>query len=254
MKRKTPDIQPAVVPESHKAIRQAIRDFALKDAEPWFKEQLVRLYDAWEKWNEQFFNSEMVVPCIFLTEPNTPRALADCANISAFGARSQIRIRPSLLTGKHPNINPDAPLEGRVRFIADVMLHEMIHQLQNEVLNNPELSYKGHGPAFAGKCNEIGAVLGLDKVRVAKARGKDKDMPSCAYWPHNVRPLDYFLGAYVPTVEVKKEKADGDGENEDDDGLDEGIDAVDDLVSRFQRLKDKQRMLFLDRLKAVMSK
>jgi hypothetical protein len=39
-------------------------------------------------------------------------------------------------------------------------------------------------------------------VRSAKRRGPDKDRPSCAQWPHNVRPLDYYLGAVVePTPE-----------------------------------------------------
>lgn len=253
MKSKAPDTQPAIVPESHKAIRQAIRDFALKDAELWYKLQLVRLYDAWEKWNDQFFNSEMVVPCIFVTEPHTPRALADCSNFSAFGSRSQIRIRPSILTGKHPNINPDAPMEGRIRFVSDIMLHEMIHQFQNEVLNQPENSYKGHGPAFASKCNEIGAVLGLDKVRMAKARGKDKDLPSCAYWPFNVRPLDYFLGAYVPLVEeVKKEKSGGDGESEDGGGVDEGLDGVESFITKFLKLTEENRWLVYEQIKDVM--
>lgn len=66
-----------------------------------------------------------------------------------------------------------------------------------------------------------------------------------------MRSLDYFLGAYVPIVEVKKEKGGGDGENEDEDVVDEGVDVVDDLVARFQKLRNEQRMLFLDRLKAV---
>jgi hypothetical protein len=40
-------------------------------------------------------------------------------------------------------------------------------------------------------------------VRPAKARGKDKDLPTCAEWPHNVRPPGYYLGAYVPPGEGK---------------------------------------------------
>ena len=31
-----------------------------------------------------------------------------------------------------------------------------------------------------------------------KKRGKDKDLPSCAQWPHNVRPAGFYLGAYKP--------------------------------------------------------
>jgi hypothetical protein len=31
-----------------------------------------------------------------------------------------------------------------------------------------------------------------------KKRGPDKDLPSCAQWPHNVRPAGFYLGAYKP--------------------------------------------------------
>src|SRR5262249_54286367 len=64
--------------------------------------------------------------------------------------------------------------------------------------------YKGHGPVFAGECNRIGAALGLPRVRPAKARGKDGHLPSCAQWPHNVRPEGYYLGAYQPPVPKAK--------------------------------------------------
>jgi hypothetical protein len=40
--------------------------------------------------------------------------------------------------------------------------------------------------------------LGLPPVRQAKARGKNKGLPSCAYWPWIVRPKDYYQGAFIP--------------------------------------------------------
>lgn len=242
------------VPDSHKAIRLAIREFVLKDAMEGHKEWLTTLYDSWEKFNEEFFDGALIVPCVFLAEPKTPRALADCTPVSAFGARSQIRIRPSLLTGKHKCINEAAPMKGRILFIADVLLHEMIHQWQEEILGNDEKSYKGHGALFAGKCNKIGEVLGLAAVRLAKARGKDKDLPSCSYWPHNVRPQSYYLGAYVPPEE--KEQATGGDENGENEGeeTEENIDSVGDLVLRFQQLSDENRLVFLDQIKAVMKR
>jgi hypothetical protein len=47
-------------------------------------------------------------------------------------------------------------------------------------------------------CNEaIGEKLGLAPVRVAKARGAEKELPSCAGWPHCVRPKNYYHGAYI---------------------------------------------------------
>jgi hypothetical protein len=88
--------------------------------------------------------------------------------------------------------------QGRFRVVADVLLHEMIHQWHQEVTGETEASYHGHGPAFRDVCNRIGGLLGLDVVRDMKARGKHRDLPSCAHWPHNIRPADYYRGAYVP--------------------------------------------------------
>src|SRR5829696_8026828 len=99
--------------------------------------------------------------------------------------REQIRLRPSLLTGTHPRVNGSA--EGRFLFVADVLLHEMIHQWQQEVSGETDEAWHGHGPAFRDKANEIGARLGLGIVRTSKKRGKDADLPSCSYWPHVVR-------------------------------------------------------------------
>jgi hypothetical protein len=82
--------------------------------------------------------------------------------------------------------------------VEDVLLHETIHQYHNEVTGKTEDSYHGHGPAFAAECNRIGAILGLPEVRPVKRRGKGKHLPSCAYWPLNVRPRDYYRGAFVP--------------------------------------------------------
>ena len=49
----------------------------------------------------------------------------------------------------------------------------------------------GHGPAFRDTCNRIGGALGLPPVKTSKARGPEKDLPSCAHWPFNVRPEGY---------------------------------------------------------------
>jgi hypothetical protein len=82
--------------------------------------------------------------------------------------------------------------------VDDVLLHEMVHQWQFEVLGDPEPAYQGHGPLFRDVANRIGAVLGLSPVRDCKRRGSGKDLPSCAQWPHCVRPADHYLGAYRP--------------------------------------------------------
>lgn len=88
----------------------------------------------------------------------------------------------------------------RVAFVIDVLLHEMIHQWQQEVSGETDEHYHGHGPAFRDKANEIGRRLGLPPVRTCKKRGEDADLPSCSQWPHNVRPDAYYGGAHVPTT------------------------------------------------------
>lgn len=188
---------PAIPPE-HVAHRQAFEAFVLEHAEPRHRDVLRFLYERWHEYNERFFTGQLVVPYILLAEPKMPSALGDCAPVSGFGARSQIRIRPSIVFGGHPLVRSGAAFaEGRLRFAADVLLHEMVHQYHQEVTGVTEDSYSGHGPAFRDECNRIGALLGLPPVRTCKARGRDRDLPSCSHWPHNVRPPDYYLGAVV---------------------------------------------------------
>jgi hypothetical protein len=143
-------------------------------------------------------------------EPSSSQRLGDYARVSDFGGHGQVRLRPSLLTGTHPSIRAgDKYAEGRFRLVADVFLHETIHQWQHEVLGDLEGGYHGHGPKFRDQCNRIGALLGLPPVRTSKARGKDKALASCAYWPHCVRPADHYLGAYP----VERREAGSGGES-----------------------------------------
>ena len=101
------------VPASHRAIRAQVRDFARREAEPFYREWLDRLYDAWEEFNDAYFDGRLIVPVIVISEPATPRTLADWSRVSAFGARSQMRVRPSLLRGTHPFFigAADAPVD-----------------------------------------------------------------------------------------------------------------------------------------------
>jgi hypothetical protein len=190
-----------LIPDTHKRHRQDWWDFVLKEAEPWHREHLTRLFTLWEEWNDAYFGGALVPPYILLSETCIPRALGDCSTVSGFGAKSQIRLRPSLLRGTHPHVGKGPEHEaGRFAFVADVLLHEMIHQWQQEVTGIHEASYHGHGPAFTAKCNEIGQQFGLPRVRCMKKRGKDKDLPSCAQWPHCVREPDFYHGAHSPRV------------------------------------------------------
>jgi hypothetical protein len=178
--------------------REDFRRFVLDDAEPWHREHLGQLYQQWDRCNELYFDGALVPPYILLTEPPGPRTYADCGTVSGFGGRSQIRIRPSLLAGTHPHLRGDA--EGRRRFVADVLLHETIHQWQQELSGQTEQAWHGHGPAFRDRANAIGGAMGLGPVRTAKRRGAQRALPSCACWPYCVRTPDYYLGAYRPPV------------------------------------------------------
>jgi hypothetical protein len=163
-----------------------------------------RLYDLWDRWNDEFFEGRMVPSLIQLTDPGQTQCYGCCTTFSGLaGIHSAIKIRRSILDGtlrdlKHGNRNP----QGLRRFLEDVLLHEMVHQWHHEVTGDTDPpDYRGHGPAFSAKVNEIGARLGLP--RVGRTRMKrdcaDKGLESPQHWPHNVRPDVYYLGAHVPS-------------------------------------------------------
>jgi hypothetical protein len=180
---------------------------------------LDRLYALWEDWNRQYFGGKLVTPHILLAEPKSPRAWGDHANISGWGSKNQIRIRPSLWDGSHPQVRAgEEYAEGRFLILADVLLHETIHQYHDEITGQTEKGYHGHGPAFRDECNRIGKELGLPPVRTSKARGPEKELPSCAHWPFNVRPEGYYRGALTvgseTTTEGEEAEADEDANTE----------------------------------------
>jgi hypothetical protein len=179
-----------------RAHREAFWAYVLDQAEPWHRKHLARLFAAWDEANAKWYDGVLVPPILLLAEPSAPQVYGQCSTVSSYGARSEIRIRPSLLAGTHPHLRRAG--EGADRFAADVLLHEQVHQHQQEVLGVDEEAYHGHGPTFRDKANEIGAALGLAPVRTSKRRGPDRDLPSCAQWPHCVRPADHYRGAWVP--------------------------------------------------------
>jgi len=99
---------------------------------------------------------------------------------------------------------------GRLRFIEDVALPESVPAWVFDTGRAPETGYHGPGPVFRDKCNEIGKALGLPPVRTSKKRGKDAHLPSCAEWPHCVRPRDpdYYEGAWIWEVEKPEDDTD----------------------------------------------
>ena len=199
MSKRKPAPTPAVLTPEILSHRHEFERFVLEQAEPWHREHLGRLFKNWRDWNGKHFESRLEPPYLVLSEPAFSRAYGCCRLFSSFGSRSEIRIRPSLIRGSHPAMNRGEEFaEGRRLFVDDVLLHEMIHQWQFEILGDWEPVYHGHGPLFRDVANRIGTVLGLSPVRDCKRRGKDVDLPSCSQWPHCVRRADYYFGAYRP--------------------------------------------------------
>lgn len=129
------------------------------------------LYQAFDIFNAELFNGELGAPLILITAPGAPNRLGDYTPRDPHGLQSVIRIAPHVLRSGMP-------------LAKDVLLHECVHAWAHEVAHVPERGYRGHGPTFAAKCNEIGARLGLPEVFV-RGRGVDKAR-LCNYWP--VRP------------------------------------------------------------------
>lgn len=190
--------------------REECWDFILHDAEPWHREHLTKLARLWDHWNREFFDGSFKArPHILLASTCHPDAYGDYARTGGWGGKAQIRIRKSLLRGTHPHVRAgDEFAKGRFLFVADVLLHECIHQYQHEILGiERSNSYIAHGPTFRDMANGIGQKLGLPPVRASRNRGKDAGLPSCSYWPHCVRPDGYYQGAYVHGGNSSRAKA-----------------------------------------------
>lgn len=127
------------------------------------------LYAAFRKFNAEHFGGKLGAPLIWIGACS-PRALGDYCGRDVHGLESRIRIS-------------DAAIRRGVEFATWVLLHEMVHAWCHEVEKDGERGYRGHGPKFAAKCNEIGRTYGF---RECAAKGRRKGMPECAQWPFSV--------------------------------------------------------------------
>jgi hypothetical protein len=134
-----------------------------------------QLYAAFDEFNRAYFNGALREPILLVAATSSPRSLGEHVDRDRQGLRSVIRLSPHVL-------------ERGMLFARDVLLHEMIHTWQGEIIEELEEGYRGHGPRFAERCNTIGAKLELPPVS-AKGRGGRAD---CAQWPINVRPAGYY--------------------------------------------------------------
>jgi len=132
------------------------------------------LYVLADVYDTLYFGETLGQVFVEIGSPGSPNALATCEFRTPEGVAAKLRIAPSVVADS-------------AELAADALLHEMIHMWQ-AVSDNLEPGYEGHGPKFAAKCNEIGAILGLPPVGV---KGRD-GLPNCAQWPLNVRPVGYY--------------------------------------------------------------
>ena len=185
--------------------RRRFWDYVTAHAVPRYREVMGRIYGEMEEWRKRFFPELAVAPYLLIAQPPNPRADACYCIVTSFGGISEVRIRPSIVEGKHRTVRPGPEFaEGRFRYVLDLVLHECVHLYNDEVKKIPEDGYHGHGPAFRDLCNAIGEQLGLGPVRCGKKRGVDSHLASAAQWPVNVRPHDYYLGAVRKVAEKIK--------------------------------------------------
>lgn len=147
------------------------------------------LYAAASEFNARHFKGQLGQPLVLITPAMSARTLADYVPRDLHGIESRIRVAPKTV-------------ERGDRFMLDALLHELVHAWQHEMDGDLEDSYRGHGPKFAARCNQIGAELGLPKVGV---KGRD-GLPDCKSWPMCVRPAGYYPEAYVAPTRQKKAK------------------------------------------------
>lgn len=192
----------------HQAVLAHRRDYwtwVEKHAVPDLRGVLLALREHWHQINRQFYGAAMAEPYITLTTPSMPRLLGQCWHVSSWGSRLEIRLRPSLLDATHPMMRPGGSAEGRFTFVADVLAHEMIHQWVIEHLpEGTDAGYRGHGPAFTAKANEVGAAWGLPGVIVRNRAGKTR-CPQSKHWPHCIRPAGYYGDIFAERVSPRRD-------------------------------------------------
>src|SRR5262245_61074295 len=115
------------VPMAHREHRQAFKTFVEHETDTWpYSSDAKRLYALFDEWNSACCDGQLTVPYRVLLEPGSGRRLGDTSSVSGWGGKLQIRLRPSLLDGTHPKMREGPEYaEGRFRYVADVLLHEM---------------------------------------------------------------------------------------------------------------------------------
>lgn len=195
------------------------------------------LYIFFSAYNAAFFQNALMQAIILITDCPL-RALGDYCPADANGLRSRIRLQPKmwdLLDREEHRVHIG-------RLAADVLLHEMVHAWQHEIVGDLEAGYRGHGPVFASKCNQIGALLGLAPVSPKGRHGR----PDCAQWPMVVRPIDYYGDLLAPKPKKDRKKSTSNGQTEHDERDDGSLTSR--LLDCLARIEGTNRGEYLENL------
>jgi hypothetical protein len=204
-------------------IRSEIRAFSLSEAEGPDREIVRALYETFDRHNTVFWAGELHPVPILISPPTSARAFADASEFSGFGCKQQMRVRPSVARGIHNSdrqpgvkpfhrMTPEHDLEDRLRWLSDLVLHEMVHLWLNQIEHPGQHEHQGHGAAFTSECNRIGTVLGLPLVKSRRRRNDPPSLPISGQWPQNVRPggdCGPFYGQLWEAVAAIDEPFDG---------------------------------------------
>ncbi len=188
-------------------IRAQLRAFSLERSEGPDANIIRALYASFDEHNGRFWGGGLLPVPILVTNPHTTRAFADASEFSGFGCKQQMRMRTACARGSYPTkfepgkrgfwrMRPGHRFEDRVRWLSDVVLHEMIHLWLNQIDAPGRNEHQGHGAIFTAECNRIGTELGLLPVRIRRRNSDPRETPASPQWPHCVRPGGMYGAFY----------------------------------------------------------
>lgn len=222
--------------DNETSLRKQIFDYAISQADGPYKEFIPLLSQAWQEFNDRYFDGSLTPAFIAITAPKVSKAYADCSLWSSYGGKHQIRIKETVIEGTHNDFNPNHAIENRLLFILDVLLHEQIHQFLFEIKEDYSKAHKRHGGNYPVIANQIGDQLGLPHV-VERTR-KDKSLPISSQWPICVRPAGYY-------GDLLKEQAQDEPEEPEEEPEEEpGPDWLTEAIQAFLKLTPDQHPAF----------
>ena len=205
---------------------EAVIQQAVSINDPEFRELVASLYAQWETWDRDLFGS------IFTSAELQPLIkIASTDEIAGLGRfqtrnesnynRSTIMLSETILNGQAANPgNGSHHYDGRILCLNDILLHEMIHQFQHDVVYHGTTIkldeewgiawadeerkcgacwlLKSHGIVFSKMANKIANRLNLNQVgcqcepdRLAEFGDRlSSEFPMCC------RGSEYYKGAF----------------------------------------------------------